>query len=137
MDGVGLCIKCNDFIECITDINVAPEEDDNGVPISPPGQNIGIGEDQGISNDPNEYYPYLAGGNTFSDGITNIHYINDPDYCSWIYYTHHYEASTDEKVISLKLYKEILRFLKMKMPIIQKKALAHLTFLVEEELIQW
>ncbi|MCF8236076.1 MAG: T9SS type A sorting domain-containing protein [Bacteroidales bacterium] len=95
--GEGLCIKCNDFVDCITDVYVAPRYDGNGNPVS--GPTIGIAEEQGTENEIGGSDPTLAAGNTFSEDNSEANYYNDPDYCTAVEYVHHNEASTEQKII--------------------------------------
>ena len=86
-DGNGLCIKCNDFEDCVTDVYVYP----GGMPS---GSTIGIATDQGELGstappgvDPNT----MAAGNTFTatefqDIYRNFDIHDDLDL---VYYTHH------------------------------------------------
>ncbi len=91
--GEGLCLKCNDFVDCITDIFVTPEYY-NGNPII--GPTIGIAEKQGEMNEEGND-PTLAAGNTFTEDNTEPNYNNDPN-CTSIIYTYHQESSTEKKI---------------------------------------
>ena len=79
--GEGLCLKCNDFIDCVNDIFVSPGE-------YPSGPTIGIAEKQGEENEPGGSDPTLASGNTFSEDNAEANYYNDLN-CEYIIYTHH------------------------------------------------
>ncbi|MBC8320170.1 MAG: T9SS type A sorting domain-containing protein [Bacteroidetes bacterium] len=82
--GEGLCIKCNDFRSCRTDIYVAPEED--------PANSQGIAVIQGVDGNGD---PDLAAGNTFSsNNVSNFNNYN----CGLIEYTHHYDFGMSSKV---------------------------------------
>jgi len=81
--GAGLCIKCNDFTRCITDIFVTPEYDSNGNPIT--GPTIGIAPYQGTLGYGD---PTKPAGNIFSKNNTEDNFTNDPN-CGYIQYTHH------------------------------------------------
>ena len=82
--GNGLCIKCNDFEECVNDIYVTNEGGNT---------NLGIAFAQGeVAPQPPPYQdpdPTYAAGNNFSDftGI-NYNYIN-LEACNQIEYTYH------------------------------------------------
>ncbi len=102
--GEGLCIKCNDFVDCITDVYVAPRYDGNGNPVS--GSTIGIAAQQGTEN-VGGCDPTLAAGNTFSEDNSEANYYNDPDYCTAIEYTNHNVASTSKKVRPNPIYGSI------------------------------
>jgi hypothetical protein len=86
--GDGLCIKCNDFSNCLTDIYVAPLEDENGNPIT--GPTIGIAKFQGkIENGD----PKKLAGNTFSILTDpNLFNFEKDEYCEYIKYTHHHQV---------------------------------------------
>ena len=85
--GEGLCIKCNDFTDCVTDIYVTP--DGGSYPDC-----LGIATNQGElgSLAPPGISPNaMAAGNTFtSDDFLDIeyNYYNHPD-LDWINYIHH------------------------------------------------
>lgn len=83
--GEGLCIKCNDFRYCVSDIYVCPFEYPGGDPQT--GPTIGIAEEQGTLNEPNETDPTLAAGNTFSGN--NEFSFNKDENCEYILYRHH------------------------------------------------
>jgi hypothetical protein len=85
-DGAGLCIKCNDFNSCVTDIFVSPGERQSG-------PTIGIAVIQGVYGGGD---PDLAAGNTFSSG--NVSNFNNHDDCGFIEYTHHYDFGISSKV---------------------------------------
>ena len=88
-DDGGLCIKCNDFIDCLNDVIVTPEEDEYGEPIRT--VNTGIAKRQGITgNGEND----LAAGNTFS-GVTSTNYANQEG-CGRIDYTYHGDNTTNK-----------------------------------------
>ena len=97
-EGAGLCIKCNDFRDCLFDIWVIPEKDENGDPII--GPTIGIAEEQGLQSNGNGN-PTLAAGNTFSKRNDDLGVVNYKNLVDWndIYYTHH---STDEQPKKIK-----------------------------------
>jgi len=86
--GTGLCIKCNDFVECQTDITVTYEKDENENPIIT--ENTGIAKKQGQDGNGDNS---LAAGNTFSD-VTSYNYINDKD-CGHIIYKYHGNYQTE------------------------------------------
>ncbi|NCQ10663.1 MAG: hypothetical protein GW809_00590, partial [Bacteroidetes bacterium] len=86
-EGAGLCIKCNDFIECVTDIYVSPEFDEFGNPIT--GPTNGIASDQG---EPGYGDLTKPAGNIFSKNNAEVNFTNDPD-CGYIQYTHHISFS--------------------------------------------
>jgi hypothetical protein len=88
--GVGLCIKCNDFTDCIDDISVTPALDENEIPIIT--DNTGIALWQGEEGNGDD----LAAGNTFSE-YAEYNYIID-ERCRKIDYTYHNENSTVKKV---------------------------------------
>jgi papain like protease/type IX secretion system substrate protein len=90
-EGNGLCIKCNDFEDCITDICVEPGE-------YPSGSTIGIAEIQGAENTSGGTDPTLAAGNTFTkdNSVSNYNIHTD---CNSVSYTHHKVESTNEKII--------------------------------------
>jgi len=77
----GLCIKCNDFNDCMNDIIVTPEMEEGNQIIT---ENTGIAKRQGIlgygADD-------LAAGNTFSVE-TGVNYANEEG-CGHIDYTYH------------------------------------------------
>ncbi|MFA5417253.1 MAG: T9SS type A sorting domain-containing protein [Bacteroidales bacterium] len=75
--GAGLCIKCNDFADCVTDIYIAPDEN--------PSNYQGIAVYQG---EPGYGDPTKPAGNIFSKNNTEDNFTNDPD-CGYIQYTHH------------------------------------------------
>lgn len=87
--GSGLCLKCNDFKDCLTDIYVTYTEDENGNPIIT--DNTGIAKDQGL---PGEGDPTLAAGNTFS-AVTSYNYVNDQG-CGTIHYIFHGNNQTNK-----------------------------------------
>ncbi len=93
-EGDGLCIKCNDFSNCLTDIYVAPLKDGNGNPIT--GSTIGIAKLQGKPGNGDTKNP---AGNTFSN-LTNPDLYNfEKDVnCEYTKYTHHNKAQTNEIV---------------------------------------
>jgi hypothetical protein len=64
-EGVGLCIKCNDFQNCRNDVYVTYEIDDEGHEIYT--ENTGIAQKQGEMNQSEPYDNTLAAGNTFSN----------------------------------------------------------------------
>lgn len=92
-EGNGLCIKCNDFDDCITDIFVSSGN------LS--GQTIGIAEkqgDYGIDPPPGVDPNSMGAGNTFTDTETNPNYKIDED-CALIYYTYQKDdENTPEKI---------------------------------------
>lgn len=88
--GTGLCVKCNDFKECRTDIYVCPEKDTYGSPIL--GPTVGIAMKQGKTNTYPDTLSYLAAGNTFSSYDTT-NFLNDTN-CRFVTYVHHYRSST-------------------------------------------
>ncbi|PJB55445.1 MAG: hypothetical protein CO098_16315, partial [Bacteroidetes bacterium CG_4_9_14_3_um_filter_41_19] len=87
----GLCIKCNDFTNIITDVFVKTAEE-------PVGNKQGIAYYQGdeapepSGSDP--FDPTYAAGNTFSEvtDLINANYTNDV-YCYPIRYTHHQQSN--------------------------------------------
>jgi hypothetical protein len=85
-EGAGLCIKCNDFNECVTDIYVVSDEK--------PLNYQGISAYQG---EPGYGDPAKPSGNTFSKNNTEANFTNDPD-CGYIQYTHHISFSGGPKV---------------------------------------
>ena len=91
-EGAGLCIKCNDFIECVTDIYVSPEFDEFGNPIT--GPTIGIAVNQGEQGDGDLTKP---AGNIFSKNNTEDNFTNHPN-CGYIQYTHHISYYEGPKV---------------------------------------
>ncbi|MBW6459959.1 MAG: T9SS type A sorting domain-containing protein [Bacteroidales bacterium] len=90
--GAGLCIKCNDFRECTTDVFVTYEEDEYGNPIIT--ENTGIALKQGDEGNDNT----SAAGNTFSGNAEN-NYLND-DGCKHIDYTYHGDNPPDNIIPS-------------------------------------
>ncbi|RLD45227.1 MAG: hypothetical protein DRI89_01695 [Bacteroidetes bacterium] len=97
-EGAGLCIKCNDFRDCLFDIWVVPEKDENGDPII--GPTIGIAEKQGLPSNGNGN-PTLAASNTFSKRNDDLGVVNYENLVDWndIEYTHH---STEEQPKKIK-----------------------------------
>ncbi len=99
--GEGLCLKCNDFTDCVIDISVLPNLDEYGQPIT--GSTIGIAIKQGeiapeppIGEDPD---PKYAAGNTFSEYLAGVNnYFNDPD-CQYLEYTHHPDNNPEVNII--------------------------------------
>jgi hypothetical protein len=85
-EGAGLCIKCNDFSSCVTDIYVAPDEN--------PSNYQGIANYQG---EPGYGDLTKPAGNIFSKNNTEANFTNDPD-CGFIQYTHHISFSGGPKV---------------------------------------
>jgi len=83
--GAGLCIKCNDFAECVTDIYIDPGG-------QPAGSTIGIAKEQGIPNEPSGSDPTIAAGNIFSRG--NESNFNNHVNCGYVKYTHHNRFET-------------------------------------------
>ncbi|MFO7613933.1 MAG: C1 family peptidase [Bacteroidales bacterium] len=90
--GAGLCIKCNDFMECTTDVFVTYEEDEYGNPIIT--ENTGIALKQGDEGNDNT----AAAGNTFSENA-EFNYFND-DGCKHIDYTYHGDNPPDNIIPS-------------------------------------
>jgi C1A family cysteine protease len=89
--GTGLCIKCNDFTSCVSDIYVTPE---GGHQLD----YFGIATDQGRESDPQNPDPTLAAGNTFSqDNGINPNYTNEEG-CNPIIYTYHGNNSSNKKI---------------------------------------
>lgn len=94
MYGTGLCIKCNDFANCVSDIYVTP---DGGYR----SDYFGIATDQGSESDPENPDPTLATGNTFSqDNGTNPNYTNEEG-CNPIIYTYHGNNSSGKKIFPI------------------------------------
>ena len=91
--GEGLCIKCNDFNWCLTDIYVTPQLDGNNDPIT--GPTIGIAYDQGEINDGGSD-PTIAAGNTFSTG--ELSYFNNSNDCVYLNYVHQNSLPSPELV---------------------------------------
>jgi hypothetical protein len=90
--GTGLCIKCNDFTNCVSDIYVTPKEGYRS-------DYYGIATHQGTESDPQNPDPTLAAGITFSqDNGVNPNYINEEG-CNPIIYTHHGQNSSNKKII--------------------------------------
>ena len=82
--GDGLCIKCNDFSNCLTDIFVSPEYN-NGNPIT--GPTIGIAKFQGEAGNGD---PKKLAGNTFSILTDpNLFNFEKNENCEYIKYTYH------------------------------------------------
>lgn len=77
--GAGLCIKCNDFSDCINDVYVTDEGGTNY---------FGIARAQGKVNDPGKSDPTLTAGNTFSKNDEYDDYKKAID-CGEIVYVHH------------------------------------------------
>ncbi|PJB59868.1 MAG: hypothetical protein CO098_01105 [Bacteroidetes bacterium CG_4_9_14_3_um_filter_41_19] len=93
-EGDGLCIKCNDFSNCLTDIYVAPLLNENNEPIT--GPTIGIAELQGKPG--NGETKNLA-GNTFSNlSDPNLYNFEKDINCEYTEYFHHDVEGTDAKV---------------------------------------
>ena len=90
-EGDGLCIKCNDFYDCGTDIYVKPEEYDGQSIIT---ENTGIAQMQGEDG---EGDPTLPAGNHFSD-VTSSNYINYQG-CGKIDYSYHGAGTPPEFLI--------------------------------------
>ena len=84
-EGAGLCIKCNDFADCVTDIYIDPGG-------QPAGSPIGIAKEQGIPNEPSGSDPTIAAGNIFSRG--NESNFNNHVNCGYVKYTHHNRFET-------------------------------------------
>ncbi len=98
-EGVGLCVKCNDFQQCRNDIYVTCETDDQGNEICT--VNSGIAQKQGVMNESEPpYYNTLAAGNTFSD-VNSANYFNN-DHCGHIDYIYH----GDENPSNAKIFPE-------------------------------
>ncbi len=103
ISGKGLCLKCNDFDDCTTDIFVS-----NGD--LPSGPTIGIAEKQGdfgynasLGVDTNA----MAAGNTFTvDPTGNNYEINDS--CNSIYY-YHQEDNVPYKIRPLPVTTNVIR----------------------------
>ncbi|PIQ35077.1 MAG: hypothetical protein COW63_02250, partial [Bacteroidetes bacterium CG18_big_fil_WC_8_21_14_2_50_41_14] len=98
--GAGLCIKCNDFADCVTDIYVVPDEN--------PSNYQGIALKQGdIAPEPlpgTEPDPTISAGNTFSANFDNtINYFNEED-CYPIIYTFHGNNNTPFKIEPYPIY---------------------------------
>jgi hypothetical protein len=86
----GLCIKCNDFTKCQTDVLITPG---GYVP-----ELSGIATNQGEKNKPPAQEPDMAAGNTFSEFIGDENnYLNDNSLTT-LHYVHHNSGSTSEKV---------------------------------------
>jgi len=79
----GLCIKCNDFTDCMDDIFITPDGGTNR-------DLFGISQKQGQDGNGDNR---LAAGNTFSD-VTSFNYINDQD-CGHIIYKYHGQYQTE------------------------------------------
>jgi len=99
-EGAGLCIKCNDFNECVTDIYVALDEN--------PSSYQGIALKQGeVAPEPppgTEPDPTISAGNTFSAKYDNtINYFNEED-CYPIIYTFHGNNNTPFKIEPYPIY---------------------------------
>jgi len=92
ISGVGLCIKCNDFIDCNNDVYVTYELDGEGNPIIT--ENTGIAQKQGENGYGDNT---LAAGNTFSD-VTSANFLNN-EHCGPIDYTYHGTNNTDKIII--------------------------------------
>lgn len=98
--GAGLCIKCNDFADCVTDIYVAPDEN--------PSNYQGIALKQGeVAPEPppgTDPDPTISAGNTFSVKYDNtINYFNEED-CYPIIYTFHGNNNTPFKIEPYPIY---------------------------------
>lgn len=81
-NGVGLCIKCNDFTLCFNDVYITNQGG---------AGNLGIATNQGVGSG-GSGNPTLAGGNTFS--VTDSEIENNFNYgnlegCNPVVYTHH------------------------------------------------
>ena len=96
-EGAGLCIKCNDFRDCLLDIWVIPGEDAYGNPYN--GPTIGIAEFQGESSG-STGNPTMAGGNTFSKANESLGVVNYENEVSWndVEYTHHNNVEPPRKI---------------------------------------
>jgi hypothetical protein len=92
IEGVGLCITCNDFRHCITDVGVKAEIDDSGNPIL--GSTVGIASSQGEANN----IANGPAGNTFTDNPSGNNYDNSTD-CGAITYAHHDHFDPPKKII--------------------------------------
>jgi len=95
----GLCIKCNDFRDCITDIFITPRKDENGNPIIT--DYTGIATFQGLDGSlaPTGVDPEAMGaGNTFTTddySSLNFNFYNDPE-LDLIIYTHQPNTDPDK-----------------------------------------
>jgi hypothetical protein len=76
--GEGLCLKCNDFIDCISDIFVTPEGGTTP-------EYLGIAIQQGIANG----QPDGPARNTFTDNFPELEYNFDNITLNLINYAHH------------------------------------------------
>lgn len=96
-EGAGLCVKCNDYRDCLKDIWVVPEKDENGNPIT--GPTIGIAMKQGDTDGSGD--PTLAAGNSFSKDNDDLGVLNYDNEVSWndIYYTHHNNQDPPAKIV--------------------------------------
>jgi len=87
----GLCIKCNDFRDCITDIFITPRKDENGNSIIT--NNTGIATYQGLDGSlapPGVDPEAMGAGNTFTANeysSIDFNFYNDPE-LDLIIYTH-------------------------------------------------
>ena len=81
-NGVGLCVKCNDFSRCFNDVYITNE---GGI------SNLGIATDQGLGS-AGSGIPTLAAGNTFSEtdnGVPNNYNYGNLAGCNPLVYTYH------------------------------------------------
>jgi len=79
LTGAGLCIKCNDFINCRTDIYVTHGDEPT------PDPKLGIAVNQGEKG---EEDPTKPAGNTFTEVNMEVNFENDIN-CGSIIYTYH------------------------------------------------
>ncbi|HOX77553.1 MAG TPA: T9SS type A sorting domain-containing protein [Bacteroidales bacterium] len=95
-EGAGLCLKCNNFETCTSDIHVIPENDGYGNWLQ--GREQGIASMQGTNSQGSNTSP---AGNTFTkldDVPEAFNYFNHEN-CNKIYYFRHQNNNTNLKIV--------------------------------------
>jgi hypothetical protein len=89
--GTGLCLKCNNFYKCPTDVNIIPNDGTNQ-------DYFGIATEQGIKNINPPFRHDLAAGNTFSDFDEIQNNFYNEEHLNLLHYVHHRINSTSQRV---------------------------------------